>query len=66
MKGLAGMILGSPPPEDDRDLSKSEVDNDKTLNYEQSEAIQEQKDIPQKKITFFHFFFSSSCINFHF
>ena len=48
MKGLASMLLGS-KPEDDRDLSKSEDDNDKTLNYEHSEAIQEQKDIPQKK-----------------
>ena len=38
MKGLSGMILGS-NPEDDRDLSKSEDDNDKTLNYEHSEAI---------------------------
>ena len=55
MKGLAGMILES-KPEDDRDLQKSEEDNDKSLNYEHSEAIQEQKDIPQKKITFYYFF----------
>ena len=55
MKGLAGMILGS-KPEDDRDLSKSEEDNDKTLNYAHSEAIQKQKDIPQKKSLFFIFF----------
>ena len=55
MKGLSGMILGS-TPEDDRDLSKSEEGNDKSLNYEHSEAIQEQKDIPQKKIKIFHFF----------
>ena len=49
------MILGS-KPEDDRDLSKFEDDNDKTLNYEHSEAIQEQKDIPQKKSLFSNFF----------
>ena len=49
------MILES-KPEDDRDLQKSEEDNDKTLNYEHSEAIQEQKDIPQKKSLFFIFF----------
>ena len=55
MKGLSGMILGS-KPEDDRDLSKSEEDNDKSLNYEHSEAIQEQKDIPQKKSLFIIFF----------
>ena len=47
MKGLSGLILGS-KPEDHRDLSKSEEDNDKSLNYEHSEAIQEQKDIQQQ------------------
>ena len=48
------MILGA-KPEDHRDLSKSEEDNDKSFNYEHSEAIQEQKDIPQKN-HFFSFF----------
>ena len=49
------MILGA-KPEDDRDLQKSEEDNDKSFNYEHSEAIQEQKDIPQKKNHFLLFF----------
>ena len=48
------MILGS-KPEDDRKFMP-EDDNDKTLNYEHSEAIQEQKDIPQKKSLFSIFF----------